>query len=86
MNDVYFEAFNNQTFNQNTNESAILRKNFYNPPNLIFQHSPVKEKNEKKEVKRMRIGCIIDTLTSVEFCKNVKMLGKKIEIYGCVIY
>ena len=34
----------------------------------------------------MRIGCISDTLTSVDFCKNVKMLGKKIEIYGGVIH
>ena len=44
MNDVYAEAFNNQTLNQDGNESAILRIKFYNPSNLIFQHLPVKQK------------------------------------------
>ena len=37
MNNVYVEAFNNQTFNQDGDESAFLRINYYNPPNLIFQ-------------------------------------------------
>ena len=45
MNDVYVEAFNNQTFNQNGDESAILRTKYYNPPNLIFHHIPVTEKS-----------------------------------------
>ena len=36
-NDVYLKAFNNQTFNQECDESAILGKKHYNPPNLIFQ-------------------------------------------------
>ena len=44
MNDVYVEAFNNQTFNQDGDESAILTIKFYNPPDLIIQHLPVKEK------------------------------------------
>ena len=44
MNDVYVEAFNNQTLNQDGNESAILKLKNYNPPNLIFQHLPVKGK------------------------------------------
>ena len=47
MNDVYVEASNNQTFNQDGNESAILRRKHYNPLHLIFQHLPVKEKVEK---------------------------------------
>ena len=38
MNNVYVEAFNNQTFNQDGNESAILRIKYYNPPDLLFQH------------------------------------------------
>ena len=42
MNKTYVDAFNNQTFNQDGNESAILRIKYYNPPNLIFQHLPVK--------------------------------------------
>ena len=44
MNNVYLEAFNKQTFNQDGDESAILKTKFYNPPNLIFQHLPIKEK------------------------------------------
>ena len=47
MNEFYVEAFENQTFNQNGNDSAILGKKNYNPPNLIFQHLPVKEKFKK---------------------------------------
>ena len=43
MNDVYVEAFNNQTFNQDGNESAILKLKSYNPPDLIFQHLIVKK-------------------------------------------
>ena len=61
MNDVYVEAFNNQTFKQDGDESVILKIKFYNPPNLIFQHLPVKEKVEKVEINRMRNGYIIDT-------------------------
>ena len=66
MNDVYVKAFNNQTFNEDGNESAILTIENYNRPNLIFQHLPNKEKVKKLEVNRMRNGYIIDTLTSVD--------------------
>ena len=86
MNNVYVEAFNNQTFNEDGNESAILRTKNYNPPNLIFQHLPVNEKVKNDEVKnvevknvevnRMRNGYIIDTLTSVDICEIVKIGGK----------
>ena len=91
MNDVYVEAFNNQTFNEDGNESAILRIKYYNPANLIFQHLPVKEKVKNDEVKnvevnRMRNGYIIDTLTSVDICEIVKIGGKVIQIYEGVIY
>ena len=44
MNDVCVEPFNNKTFNQNGNESVMLKIKYYNPPDLIFQHLPVKEK------------------------------------------
>ena len=47
MNDVYVEAFNNQTFNQDGNESAILKNIYYNPLDLIFQQLPVEEKVKK---------------------------------------
>ena len=42
-NDVFVRDFKKQSFNQNGNYSAILKTNFYNPPNLIFQHLPVKK-------------------------------------------
>ena len=82
MNDVYVEAFNIETFD----ESPILTIKYYNPPDLIFQHLPIKEKVEKIEVNRMRNGYIIDTLTSVDIQKNVKIGGKTVEIYEGVVY
>ena len=84
MNDVYVKTFNNKTFNQAGDESAILRLKFYNPPNLIFKHLPVRD--EKIEVNRMRKDYIIDILTSVDICKIVKIGGKVVEIYEGVIY
>ena len=86
MNNVYAEAFNNQTFNQNGDESVILRIKCYNPRNLIFQHLPVKEKVKKVEVNRMRNEYIIDTLTSIDICGIVKTRSRVIEIYEGVIY
>ena len=59
MNDVYVEAFNNQSFNQDDDESGIITIKYYNPSNLAFQHLPVKEKFKKIEVNRMRNGYII---------------------------
>ena len=86
MNNVFVKAFNDQTFNEDGNESAILRIKYYNPRDLIFQHLPVKEKGTKIEVNRMRNGYIIDTLTSVDICEIVKTGGRVIEIYEGVIY
>ena len=86
MNDVYVEAFNSQTFNEDGYESAILTIKCYNPPDLIFQHIAVKEKVKKVEINRMRNGYIIDTLTSVDIQEIVKIGGKVIEIYEGVIY
>ena len=86
MNDVYVEAFNNQSFNQDGNENAILKTKYYNPPNLIFQHLPVKEKVKNIEVNRMRNGYIIETFTSVDIQESVKIGGKVIQIYEGVIH
>ena len=86
MNDVYVEAFNNQSFNQDGDESAVLTIKYLNPPDLIFQHLPVKEKVKKLEVNRMRNGYIIDTLTSVDMQEIVKKVGKVVRIYEGVIY
>ena len=44
MNDVYVKAFNDQTFNEDGDESAILTMKYHSPPDLIFQHLPIKEK------------------------------------------
>ena len=46
MNDELVKEFNNQTFNK----SAILKIKYYNPPDLILQHLPVKEEVNKIEV------------------------------------
>ena len=86
MNNVYVEAFRKQTFNRDGDESAILRKKCYNPPNLIFQHLPVIQKVRKKEVNRMTNGCVIDTLTIVDIFEVVKIGGRVFEIYDGVIY
>ena len=63
MNHELVKKFNNQTFTQG---SSILKIKYYNPSNLIVQHIPGKQKVNKIEVKRMRNGYIIDTLTSVD--------------------
>ena len=55
-NNVYVEAFNFQTFNQDGNENAFFKIIYYNPPDLIFQHLPLKEQVKNIEVNRMRNG------------------------------
>ena len=47
---------------------------------------PIKEKEKKIEINRMRNGYNIDTLTSVDFQEVVKIGGKVKEIYEGVIY
>ena len=83
MNGDLVEKFNNQTFTQG---SAILKIKYYNPKDLIVQHLPVKEKEKKIEINRMRNGYITQVLTSVDIQENIKIGGKVIEIYEGVIY
>ena len=83
MNNELVEKFINQTF---TRGSAFLKINYYNPTNLIVQHLPVKEKEKKIEINRMRNGYITQVLTSVDIQEIVKIGGKVIEIYEGVIY
>ena len=85
MNDELVEKFNTQTFTQG---SAILKIKYYNPKNLIVQHLPVKEKEKKIEINRMRNGYITQVLTSVDNqeTETVKFGGKVVEIYEGVIY
>ena len=79
-------VFSPKFFNHEGDENAILTIKKYNPPDLIFQHLPVKEKVQKVKVNRMRNGYIIDTLTSVDIQEIVKIGGKVNEIYEGVIY
>ena len=69
MKDELVEKFNTQTFNEG---SAILKIKYYNLKNLIVQHLPVKEREKKIEMSRMRNGYIIDTLTSVDIQEMLK--------------
>ena len=83
MNDTLVEMFNHQTF---TRGSAILKIKYYNPKNLIVEHIPIKEKERKIEINRMRNGYIIDTSTSVDIQEIVKIGGKVIKFFEGVIY
>ena len=83
---TYMDAFNTETFNQDGNESAMLKLKFYNPPDLVFQYLRVKEKVKNMEANRMRNGYFIDTLTSVDIQKIVKQESKVIRIYEGVSY
>ena len=86
LSKIYIDAFNNQTFNQDGNDSAILKINYYYTPDLIFQQLPIKEKVKNIEVNRMRNGYTIDALTSVDIEEIVKIGGKVIQTYEGVIY
>ena len=66
------EKFNSDNFNQ---RGAILKVNYYNPRDIIFQHLPVKERVNKIEVNRMRNGNIIDTLKSVDIKEIIRIGG-----------
>ena len=86
MNVVYVKTFNNQSFNQDGNESSFLKINYYNPPDLIFQHLPIKEKVGNTEVILMRNGYILDVSSSVDIQEVVRTGGKVIKIYEGVVY
>ena len=86
MNKTSVDAFNNQTFNQDGDESGNLRIKYYNPPNLVFQHLLLNEKVKNIEINRMRNGYIIDTLTSVDIQEIIKFGEKVIRIFEGVFY
>ena len=83
MNDELVEKFNTQIFTQG---SAILKIKYYNPKDLIVQHLPVKEKQKKIEINRMRNGYITQVLTSVDIQEIIKIGSRVIQIYEGVIY
>ena len=47
LNVVFVEAFNNQNFKEDGDESAILTKKYYNPPDLNFNIHQLKKKFKK---------------------------------------
>ena len=87
MNDAIFVLFNYGKWNE-LNRSAFLTIKYHNPENLIFQHLPIKEKvnnpyknNRLEEINRMRIGIVIDTLTSIDIVEIVKCGGVILEVF-----
>ena len=56
-----------------TQGSAVSKIRFFNPKNLIVQHLPVKERVNKCELNRMRNGCIVEVLTSVDVRETIKL-------------
>ena len=87
MNDSICTLFNTGRWNE-LDRSAFLTVKYHNPENLIFQHLPLKEKienpyknNRLEEINGMRIGIIIDTLTSIDIVEIVKYGGIILEIY-----
>ena len=86
MNIVYVEAFNIQTFNQVDDKSTFVKSKFYNPPNDVFQHFPVKRKVESIVVNRKTKGYIIDISASVDIREIVKPGSKINKTHEGVIY
>ena len=83
MNDDLVEKFNIGKFNQG---SAVLNIKYYKPENLIVQHLPVKAKEKKMGIIRMRNGYITQVLTSVDIQEIVKFGGRVNEIFEGVTY
>ena len=83
MNDELVEKFNTGNFTQGT---AILKIKNFNQKKLNVQQIPVKEKEKKIEINRMRDGYNIDTLTSVDIQETVESGGKISGIYEGVFY
>ena len=51
MKKIFVNDFNIKLFNQDGNDSAILKIKYYNRSDLAFQHLPVKEKVKSIENK-----------------------------------
>ena len=70
MNKKLVKKFNIGNFTQG---SALLKTEYYNPKSLVVQHIPVKERETKIEINRMRNGYINQTLTSVDMQEMLKL-------------
>ena len=51
---IFVNDFNNKTHIRNGKDSTNLKIKYYNPPDLMFQHLPVKEKGKNIKVGRKR--------------------------------
>ena len=83
MNDETVQKLNNQTFAQG---SAILKLIYYNPPDLITQHLPVKEKVKQHDFNRLRNSFLVESFKSVDMQEIVEIGGRNVQIYEGVIY
>ena len=81
-NDEIVGKFNTQTFTQ---DSAISKVLYYNPPDLIY-HLPYEEEVKKTEINRMRNGYIIDVLNIVDIQEFVKLGRTVLKIYEGPIF
>ena len=86
MNDVCVKAFNKKTFDQEFDESAILKIKFYNPHNLIFQHLSFNENVGKRKVNQIKDGYVAGTLASIDIHEIVERGQKVNQIYEGIIY
>ena len=77
---IEVEVFSNQTFYQDGNSGAFSKIKFFKSPDLKVQHLPVIEKMENIELKKLRIGYIEDTLTSVDIQELFQIGGKVVKI------
>ena len=82
MNDELVEINTSGSFYQGR---GIFKVKYYNPPEIIFQHLPVKKRVNKKEVNRNRNSYFIDNLTSVDIKDAIRNGGKIIEINEGII-
>ena len=73
MKNDLVDKFIDGIFNQG---SAILKVKYYNPPDIIFQHIPVKERVNKIEVMEFAM-VVLWTLWRLLILKNLYKLEKK---------
>ena len=78
VNEDLTEKFNSENFNEG---SANIELEYYNPPDLIFQHLPVKDQKN-----RTQIGYLIHNLTSVDNKEIIRIGGKLIKRFEEVIF
>ena len=83
MNIDLVEKFISGNFNQG---SATLKNKYYNRPDVIYQHLPVKERVQKTEVNRNRNGYNKDTLISVDIKKIIRIGAKIFQNFEGALY